>query len=179
MNMQGAIIAPDAIRFERVLPRPIEDVWSYLVEPEKRALWLAGGPIEARVGGSVELHFRHADLSPVKETVPDRYRAYENGGTVRGQVTRWEPPHALAYTWAEAGGRFSEVTFELSTRGDATHLVLTHRRLEEGPEMLSVASGWHTHLDVLLDRLNGRDPSPFWSTHARVEEEYQRLMAVR
>ncbi|HGE6663066.1 TPA: ATPase, partial [Serratia marcescens] len=48
-----------------------------------------------------------------------------------------------------------------------------HRRLANRDEMLSVAGGWHTHLDILLDRLHDRAPQPFWSTHARLEEEYR------
>ncbi|HPF91720.1 MAG TPA: hypothetical protein PLL57_13755 [Flavobacteriales bacterium] len=33
----GELIAPNTIRFTRVLPGPIERVWSYLVDPEKRS----------------------------------------------------------------------------------------------------------------------------------------------
>jgi hypothetical protein len=40
--------------------------------------------------------------------------------------------------------------------------------------MLSVAGGWHTHLGILVDQINGRVPRPFWSTHARLEREYER-----
>jgi hypothetical protein len=36
-----------------------------------------------------------------------------------------------------------------------------------------VASGWHAHLGILVDRLHGREPRPFWSTHGRLEEEYE------
>ena len=28
------------------------------------------------------------------------------------------------------------------------------------------ASGWHTHLAILTEHLSGREPPPFWSTHA-------------
>ncbi len=57
-------------------------------------------------------------------------------------------------------------------------LVLTHRRLTP-TEMLGVAGGWHTHLGILVDHLNGRTPQPFWSTYAPLEAEYeQRLTAA-
>jgi len=55
-----------------VLPGPIERVWAYLMESEKRGKWLATGNMELRVGGRVELHFCHADLSPHAETPPER-----------------------------------------------------------------------------------------------------------
>jgi hypothetical protein len=29
--------------------------------------------------------------------------------------------------------------------------------------MINVAGGWHTHLGILVDRLNERVPPPFWS----------------
>ena len=41
MNEYGTLIGNNSIRFERLLPGPIERVWAYLVEPDKRALWLA------------------------------------------------------------------------------------------------------------------------------------------
>ena len=31
---------------------------------------------------------------------------------------------------------------------------------------------WHTHLDMLIDLLNGREPQPFWKTHTAWEAEY-------
>jgi hypothetical protein len=54
--------------------------------------------------------------------------------------------------------------------------VLTHRRLGDRPTMLSVASGWHTHLGILIDHLDGRVPQPFWSTYLRLEGEYDRQL---
>jgi hypothetical protein len=42
--------------------------------------------------------------------------------------------------------------------------------------MLSVAGGWHTHLAILGDNLEGRTPRPFWSTHAKAEAEYARRL---
>jgi hypothetical protein len=56
--------------------------------------------------------------------------------------------------------------------------VLTHRRLGDRAAMLSVAGGWHAHVGILIDHLEGREPGPFWSTHARLEAAYdQRLLA--
>jgi uncharacterized protein YndB with AHSA1/START domain len=170
-------IVPEArtVRLQRVLPGPIERVWAYLTESEKRGKWLARGPMELRIGGRVELNFRNAELSPQKETPPDRYKN-RGGGSLRGRITRCDPPRLLSYTWNEDSGSPSEVTFELTSQGADVVLVLTHRRLGDRTAMVSVAGGWHTHLGILIDHLNGREPRPFWATFARLEAEYEKRL---
>jgi uncharacterized protein YndB with AHSA1/START domain len=161
------------VRIERTLPGPIEKVWDYLTDSKKRGEWLAPGPMDLRVGGRVELRFHHADLTPHNETVPEKYKSMEKGHTVIGTVTRCEPPTALAYTWNEEPEGASEVTFELSARGAEVLLVITHRRLD-ARLMTSVAAGWHTHIGILIDKMSGRTPSPFWATHARLWADYEK-----
>ena len=39
------VVSPTEIRFERLLPGPIENVWAYLVESKKRGEWFASGPM--------------------------------------------------------------------------------------------------------------------------------------
>lgn len=85
MDDYCVVTEPGTVRLERVLPGPIEHVWAYLTESEKRGKWLASGQIELRVGGRVELAFHHADLSAEK-TTPDRYKDAE-GYEMRGRVT--------------------------------------------------------------------------------------------
>jgi hypothetical protein len=55
-------ISPDTLRMERLLDAPVEKVWRWLVEPELRALWFAGGTAADRPG-EFELHFDHDRLS--------------------------------------------------------------------------------------------------------------------
>lgn len=172
MNDDGKLTEPGTIVFQRLLPGPIERVWEYLTDSDKRGLWLASGEMDLRIGGRVELKFRHRDLSPVIETVPDKYKSIENGASFTGRVTACEPPRLLSYTWAESWNDDSEVTFELTPQGDQVRLVLTHRRLVGRDTLISVAAGWHTHLAILADRLQDRTPSPFWSVHAHYESHY-------
>ena len=174
MTGYGVVTAPQTVRLERLLPGSPERIWAYLTESEKRGKWLAPGEIELRVGGRVTLSFLHADLSSEKE-VPEKYKAIECGHVMQGMITRCEPPHVLAYTWGHP--QDSEVTFELFARGDKTLLVITHVRLGDRGNMLSVAAGWHAHTDILEDQLNGVEPRPFWTTHARLEAEYDRRFA--
>ncbi|MCI0406725.1 MAG: SRPBCC family protein [candidate division Zixibacteria bacterium] len=158
---------------ERVLPGPIERVWAYLTESEKRGKWFAAGEMELREGGRVELLFHNSQLSPHAEPTPEKYKKYE-GYKSTGQVTRCEPPRVLAFLWGEEKGPPSEVTFELSPRGDDVLLVLTHRRLATRGNMVGVSGGWHIHLAILSDILHGVPPRPFWSNHAKLEAEYEK-----
>ena len=104
MNDHGTVLDPAAIRFQRLLPADIETVWAYLTESDKRGQWLASGDMELRVGGGVTLRFLHNQLSSVDEPTPEPFRAYENGVTTQGVITRCEPPRALAYTWGGSPG---------------------------------------------------------------------------
>ncbi|MBX9589037.1 MAG: SRPBCC family protein [Hyphomonadaceae bacterium] len=173
MNQYATVAGPDTVRLERTLPGPIERVWAYLTEPEKRAKWLAGGPMDLRVGGAVELRFLHADLSAEK-AVPERFKKLECGHIMAGRVTHCEPPRLLAYTWGDEAGKDGEVSFELTERGAEVLLILTHRRLPGRKGMISVAGGWHAHVGILEDILHGHAPRGFWSTHATLEAEYER-----
>jgi len=176
MDDHGVVTEPGTLRLERLLPGPIERVWAYLTESEKRGQWLATGTMDLRAGGRVELRFRHADLSPVKEPTPAKFKHKEGGAIVTGIVTRCEPPRLLALTWVHRAE--SEVTFELTPKGDQVLLVVTHRRLADRDEMISVASGWHTHLGILVDRLAGRTARPFWSVFATHEGYYAERLAT-
>ena len=59
----GIITEAGAIRFERLLPGPIERVWEYLVDSELRRTWLAQGPMELRPGGTVQMTWRNSELA--------------------------------------------------------------------------------------------------------------------
>jgi uncharacterized protein YndB with AHSA1/START domain len=121
------------VKFERLLPGPIEHVWSFLAEPSKLPAWFGeNSTIEPRPGGAVSLM----------------------GGHIRGVVTQWQPPKKLVYTWnvfspGEAVSQFPESypTFELETRGDRVLLTLTHFPVLERFEKQN-AMGWHTFLDI-------------------------------
>jgi uncharacterized protein YndB with AHSA1/START domain len=170
----GKFTKPSEVRIVRTLPGPIDRVWDYLVDPEKRAKWFAGGPIEPRKGGKVLLHFRHKDLAP-NETPPEQYKEYhETGKDMEGIVTRWDPPHALAYTFGGDGE--SEAIFELTEKGRDVLLVCTHRAWGgDLPYLSDYGSGWHTHLAHLIALLEGAPPPPFWATHLKMKVVYENL----
>lgn len=167
----GVITEAGAIRFERLLPGPIERVWDYLVDPAKRRTWLADGPMDVRPGGEFEYIWRNSELTDHDDPAPEKYAAYAEH-RMKGRIIEADPPRRLVHGWDESGDTPNEVIFELAERGDKVLLTLTHRRLSSRSGVLSVAGGWHTHLDILQARLEGRDPPPFWATHARIEQEY-------
>jgi uncharacterized protein YndB with AHSA1/START domain len=177
MNKQNGIFPePGTIRFERLLPGPAERIWDYLTKSELKAKWLSAGDVEPRVGGKVEFRFRHSDLSEADDPIPEKYKHMEDGTYFEGRVTAWDPPRLLRYTWGEETGEVSEVTYELIPATDNKVLLrLTHRLLGDDPDVLiSVASGWHTHLGILIDRLENKEPEGFWSVHNRMEEVYKK-----
>ena len=114
----GVLTAPRTLRIERTLPGPIERVWDYLTEPDKRRTWLAGGRMELREGGAMELVFHNAELQrDADDLPPPKHEA--NAGVIRspGRVTVCEPPRRLGFTWDEGDGTHSQVLFELTAHG--------------------------------------------------------------
>jgi uncharacterized protein YndB with AHSA1/START domain len=163
------------VRLVRTLPGPIERVWDYLTDPDKRSRWFAGGPIEPRKGGRLQLEFRHRNLAP-NETPPEEFKEHHECAKRDCIITRWEPPRVLAYTF---GSEDSEVTFELTSQGRNVLLVLTHRAQPgDQPYMTSFSAGWHTHLAHLIAQLEGAPPPPFWPLHLRLREEYAQRRAA-
>ena len=176
MSKYGERLNDDTVRFERLLPGPIDRVWSYLVDGEKRAKWLCGGETELVVGGHIDMRFHNASLSSADDIPrPEKYKDMPEIVSFSGEVTRCEPPHFLSHTW-DFHDESSEVCYELEEQGDKVLLTLTHTRLSSSDEMLSVSGGWHTHLDILVDILEDREPKPFWKTHAELEAEYEQRL---
>ena len=178
MSEHGVVTARDTVRLERTLPGPIERVWAYLTDSDRRATWLAAGEMELRTGGKVEHIFRNDSLTPGDDPPPAKYASMENYYRMEGRITACDPPRLLAYTWGEERGDDSEVRFELEPLGNSTRLVVTHSRLATRDDMVSVGAGWHAHLGVLTARLEGRAPAGFWRTHTLLEAEYERLIPV-
>lgn len=174
MSEYGKVLEAGSVRFERVLPGPIERVWAYLTDSEKRGKWLASGDMDLRPGGAAQLRFKHSDLSPKIGPTPERFKRYEGGHVMNNRVIECYPPRRLAMSW----GEHSDVTFELSEKGEDVLLVLTHRNLATRGDMINVSGGWHTHLEVLSQHLNGREPEPFWAMLGQVADEYERRLSA-
>lgn len=172
MNKYGERIDQTTVRFERLLPGPIERVWAYLVDPQKRMQWFCAGDFDLKPGGKAEFHFDHRRLTDEKPP-----KKYENhGGEIKfdGTIIDATPPHLLVFDWPEETGENTRVRIELVKNGDKVKLTLTHSRLEKRETLLSVSGGWHIHLDLLEAALAGTQGPPFWSTIVKLEAEYVR-----
>ena len=177
MNDYVELIAPDTVRFEKLLPGPIERVWSFLTESEKRGRWLHSGMMELEVGGHVEMHFHNAGLSSKPDIPPpEKYKDMPEHVYFTGTVTAYNPPYLLSHTW-ETEGESSEVCYELKEQGDHVLLTLTHRKLTSPDEITGVSGGWHTHFEILADVLAGKEPEAFWKRHTALETEYEARQA--
>jgi uncharacterized protein YndB with AHSA1/START domain len=167
MSEHGIADTPTSVRIERRLPGPIERVWSYIVDGEKRALWFAGGDFEPKVGGAANFIFDHGKLSD--EPTPEAWKAFE-GQTASGEVTRYEPNRVFAYK-GDWGGE-TEVIFELTPAGDDVILAIRQTRLEDAGKKAAYGSGWHAYLDTLEDRLRNVKPRGFWTNFEKRQAEY-------
>ena len=166
---RATLIKPSTVRFERLLPGPVERVWAYLTESKKRATWLAAGDFDLRMGGKIELHFDNQCLTD--ETAPaGAMGAGKHSAT--GKITRLEPLRLLAHTWSWQGGE-SEVTYELAPKGKDVLLTIHHKLPDDQGLKIAVGGGWATHTGILADQINGLKPRPFFSTHAREMKEFE------
>ncbi len=172
MNKFGERLDDTTVRFERLLPGPIERVWQYITDGDKRAKWLAGGNAELVVDGKIELLFHNSSLSTLPDDPPpQKYCGLPEKMSWSGRVIRCEPPYAFAHTWV-GENEYSEVEYQLEERGDKVLLILTHRKLQDDETVLGVCGGWHAHFEILLDVLENQTPRPFWKTFTALEAEY-------
>jgi uncharacterized protein YndB with AHSA1/START domain len=167
----GVLTEPTTLTIQRLLPGPIERIWAYLTQSELRRQWFAAGQMEMKPGSPLELVWRNDELTdPPGERPP----SYSSEHRMQSRIIECDPPRKLAFTFGASG----DVSFQLDPKGDRVLLTLTHRRLPDRATMLRVAPGWHAHLDVLIARVTGKDPAPFWDNCTRLRKEYeQRLPA--
>ncbi|MDP1749351.1 MAG: SRPBCC family protein [Reyranella sp.] len=132
------------VRFERLLPGPVERAWQVLTEASLLPGWYGEGHIEPRIGGAVTLM----------------------GGHIRGTVTQCLPPERLTYSWNvfNPGDEVSPypesyLSLELKPAGGDTALTLTHLPVLERFVKLN-AMGWHTYLDMVAAAVRGEPVAP-------------------
>ena len=163
----GTQLESGAVRFERDLPGPIERVWDYIVDPGKRATWFCGGTTGGKPGDPFVLEFDHDRISD--DPLPERYAEMAGGVTMGARVVEIDPPRLFVFSW---DGEDEQTRIELEPRGDRVRLVLLQSPPAELKERVSMAAGWHAHLGLLIDRLEGVAPRRFWAEHETVEQHY-------
>lgn len=130
----------EAIRLERLLPAPVEEVFDALTDAARMAEWFSpvgGAEVEAEavVGGRLRVVMVEGDV-----------RIEHDGEFL--EVLR---PTRLSFTWRSrfTGDRATVVTIELSGDGEKTRLLLRHDRLPRDARA-SHEGGW----GAILDRLS-------------------------
>lgn len=176
MNDYAHLLDNDTLKLERILPGSIEQVWDFLTVSELKAKWLGGGDVEAKVGGKVTQNFDHREISDKPEPIPEKYEDMGDTTTMYGEVLIWDPYTLLSYTWDEGDDELSEVTFELTQlERNQVKLVLIHTKIPDSKDFkIGVSAGWHTHLNILRNVLEGKNPGSFWNVHMPLEQEYEK-----
>ncbi len=171
MTDYGRLTGTDRIEFQRRFEAPIEKVWEFLVDPEKRKLWFCGGSTADHVGGEIVFEFDHRRLS--KSSPPEEY-ASEEVAVHRGEILEYDSPRRLAFTWFESAGSVSsKVEITLSSIGSAsTDLHLVHTGVAGRDMLIGVLAGWHGHFDLMAEVLAGDRKSDFWIRDQELEAEY-------
>jgi uncharacterized protein YndB with AHSA1/START domain len=146
------------LRFERRIAHPVAAVWSAIADPAELAHWFPSD-VSGEIRADGHLTFTFA----VEHDVPP----------MEGDVTEFDPPHALAFWWGE-----DHVRFELSPaeEGAQTDLRFTVQ-LGSVDKAARDSAGWHVCLDRFAAWLDGagdealRGVTEGWRRHY---EEYER-----
>ena len=163
----GALTEPATLTIQRLLPGPVERVWAYLTESDLRRQWLAAGEMEMRIGAPFELVWRNDELT---NPPGQRPTGFPDERRMQSRIVDLDSPRKLVIAWKGSG----DVSFELEPKGSEVLLTMTHRRLPDRATSLNVGAGWHMHLDILVARVTGQDPEPFWDGWSRLRNDYDR-----
>jgi uncharacterized protein YndB with AHSA1/START domain len=130
---EGTVRA-ETVRFERLLPHPVEEVWPALT-----------GPGDTPAAGAEP---------PVPIT---------NGYVPAGPLTAVETEKVLEYAWLSAGEPAGRVRWELTGGHPAGTRVVLTQTLPARPagERVTALAAWHTQLEILADHLRGRTRCPW------------------
>jgi uncharacterized protein YndB with AHSA1/START domain len=158
-----------ALEIARTLPASPAEVWQYLVDPELRQHWFCAGETGSQSGEPFVMDFDHtriSDSSPPEGGCGDAIK-------IEGTIVKYEPPTRLVYDWpGENESSTTRVTITLKADGESTVLHLIHERLTNAEFKSGASAGWHTHLDLLVDLLEGKPARDFWKQYTPLKLEY-------
>jgi hypothetical protein len=75
------------------------------------------------------------------------------------EVTDWDPPRLLGYTWAKEGERPDHLRWELRPHDNGCVLILVHT-FDDRLKAARDGAGWHVCLDALAEEMAGGAPEP-------------------
>jgi len=136
------------LRFERFLPRPVEEVWRAVTDPTEMRAWF---PTRIEIdrwepGATLTHHFDGQPYPPLP-----------------GTVIECREPHRLVFTWGE-----DTIGFELSPTEGGTTFVLTEEL--GATKAARNAAGWEVCLERLTDGMVGEDWTPRFQRYSAAFE---------
>ena len=144
--------ARQVLRFERHLPRPIEDVWRAVTDPGEMLAWFPAR-IEIdqwRAGATLTRFFDGHDIDPLP-----------------GIVLEWDPPHRVAFTWGT-----DTISFQLTPAPEGGTVFVLTEELGAGVAARN-AAGW----EACLDRLeHGAEREPWQQRFDRYATQFEPLL---
>lgn len=161
----AVLIEPNTLKFQRVIPGPIELVWAFLTESNLRRQWLAAGTMEMQVGAPVEFVWRNDELN---DPPCQRPAGFPEEHRMQSHITELDAPHKIAFAWDGCG----DVSYELEKTDNDVLLTMIHRDLPNREVLRMFAAGTHVHLDILAACVSGQKPPQFWEEWTRLNEEY-------
>lgn len=143
-----------AARFERQLPHSASEIWSFLTENEKLALWFTELQIEdLREGGLIKFDMQNGTFEEMK-------------------ITALQHESILEFTWAE-----DLVRFELFPNSEGCLLVLNETIQTLTPHTPRDLAGWHVCLDVIQHLLEGTTLEPRKDEWNKRYEQYREVIS--
>ena len=111
-SMLAVFVDRTTMQHERTYPHAIESVWDAVTTSEQLNVWLLPvSKVERRLGGRCSFSWGGPEEM-----------------SVVGEVTEWEPPRVVRYTFGDAR---SYLRFELFPDGDGTRLLFTQSFAED------------------------------------------------
>jgi uncharacterized protein YndB with AHSA1/START domain len=142
------------LRFERFLPRPVDEVWRAVTDPTEMRAWF---PTRIEIDRwEPGVTFLHHFEGQAHEPLP-------------GVVLECAPPHRLVFTWGE-----DTIGFELSPADGGTTFVLTEEL--GAAKAARNAAGWEVCLERLVTGSVGED---WGSRFARYTAAYEPVLGAQ
>ncbi|WP_339315393.1 SRPBCC family protein [Paenibacillus sp. FSL R10-2734] len=141
-------------RFERQLQHTASEIWSFLTENEKLALWFAELRIEdLREGGLLKFDMQDGTFEEMT-------------------ITALQHESILEFTWAE-----DSVRFELYPNSEGCLLVLNETIHVLTPHTPRDLAGWHVCLDVIQHLLDGTTVESRETDWSHLFEQYRETIS--
>jgi uncharacterized protein YndB with AHSA1/START domain len=147
--MARADTAAATVQIRRRVKAAADEIFDLWTRPELMARWMS--PFPGAVACKASCDPRPGGAFSLLMTSPEARRE------VSGAYVEIDRPRKLVFTWTGPLTNDVEtlVTLELTPRGDATELVLTHERLPNSAIVEGHTKGWGHILDHLAEVVAG------------------------